>query len=100
MNNAKRTKRQIFIRLLLRSAKLLDKQNLNNALGLIFNGIASMIAIVFIVMFIVGYKPPLLLLGILGCVTMTLANVADLFPFWLKKMAQALDKDKIISKLN
>ena len=92
MTDSKKSIRRWFSGLLLRSAKILDEPHLNSSLCLIFNGMASMIAIVFIILFIIDKNEPLLLLGISGCVAMTLANIVDLFPFWLNGLAKVVDK--------
>ncbi|WKY43749.1 hypothetical protein Q5O14_14080 [Eubacteriaceae bacterium ES2] len=92
MNDLKQQNESQLAILLLRAAKFLDEPGLNSSLCLIFNGMASMIAIVFIVIFMIGNREPLLLLGVLGCTAMTLANITDLFPFWLRKMAKAATK--------
>lgn len=78
--------------LILKLAQMLDDQQLNSALCLIFNGMASMIAIVFIVLFIIGMTEPLLWLGIAGCFCMMVANTTDLYPVWLKKLAHKLER--------
>lgn len=92
MSNSKQPNKSQLAKLLLIAAKLLDEPRLNSSLCLIFNGMASMIAIIFIVMFLIGHREHLLLLGVIGCVAMTLANTTDLFPFWLKGMAKIVGK--------
>jgi len=79
--------------LLLRLSKLFDEPQLNSALCLIFNGMASMIAIVFLVLFITGKTRALLWLGGSGCVCMILANTTDLFPLFLSSIAKKIDVD-------
>ena len=80
-------------KLLLKGSRLFDEPQLNSSLCLIFNGMASMIAIAFIVLYILGKTEPLLLLGFTGCLCMILANVTDLFPMFLRGMAKKFDKD-------
>ena len=71
--------------------KLFGDTQLNNSLCLIFNGMASMIAIVFLVLFAMGKLSALLWIGIAACICMILANITDLFPFWLKGIVKKLD---------
>jgi len=76
-------------------ADLFSDTNLNSSLCLIFNGMASMTAILFIVFFAIKLRGPLLWLGAAGCGCMMLANITDLFPFWLKLLAKKLgDSEK------
>ena len=91
-SDSKKSIRRMFSGLLLKAAKTLDEPHLNSSLCLIFNGMASMVAIVFIILFIIDKREPLLLLGFLGCVAMTLANIVDLFPFWLNGLAKVINK--------
>ena len=93
MTDSKKSIRRWFSGLLLKAAKILDKPHLNSSLCLIFNGMASMIAIVFIILFIIDKRDPLLLLGFSGCISMTLANIVDLFPFLLTGLAKVIDKE-------
>ena len=74
-------------------ADLFSDTNLNSSLCLIFNGMASMTAILFIVFFAIKLRGPLLWLGAAGCGCMLLANITDLFPFWLKLLAKKLDSE-------
>jgi hypothetical protein len=67
-------------------SKCKDDQYLSNVLCLMFNGTASIVSIIFLVLFITGKTGALLWLGLGGCVCITLANTTDLFPFWLKKL--------------
>ena len=73
-----------------KAAELFGNSQLNSSLCLIFNGMASMIAIAFLVLFAIGKPDMLFWLGIAGCVCMILANITDLFPFWLKGIAKKL----------
>lgn len=83
----------IGVRIFTKAANLFDDPQLNSSLCLIFNGLTSMIAIVFLVLFAIGRTRALLLLGIAGCTCMTLANITDLFPFWLHSIAKRLDRN-------
>ena len=76
-----------------KAAKLFSDSQLNSSLCLIFNGMASMLAIAFLVLFLMGKTEPLLGLGAAGCVSMVLANITDLFPFWLKGIAKRLESN-------
>ena len=72
------------VRFFTKAAELFNDTQLISALCLIFNGMASMIAIVFLVLFAAGKTGSLFWLGIAGCACMILANITDLFPFWLR----------------
>jgi len=74
-------------------AELFSDTKLNSSLCLIFNGMASMVAILFIVFFAIKQRSPLFWLGAAGCSCMMLANITDLFPFWLKLLAKKLAGD-------
>ena len=84
--------KRIIAQFFMKAAKLLDEPHLNSSLCLIFNGMASMAAIVFIVLFVIGKTEPLLVLGIAGCICMTLANTTDMFPFWLNSVARKIGR--------
>jgi hypothetical protein len=75
-------------------AELFSDTQLNGSLCLIFNGMASMIAIVFLVLFAMGRTGTLLWLGFAGGLCMILANITDLFPFWLKGIAKKLSSSE------
>ena len=77
-------------RLFAKAADLLDHAQLNSSLCLIFNGMASMVAIAFLVLFAMGKTGTLFWLGAVGCVCMVLANITDLFPFLLRGIAKKL----------
>jgi len=79
------------VKLFTKAADLFDDTQLNSSLCLIFNGMASMVAIAFLVLFAMGKTGALFWLGIAGCVCMILANITDLFPFWLRGIAKKLD---------
>ena len=79
------------VKLFTKAADLFDDTQLNSSLCLIFNGMASMVAIAFLVLFAMGKTEALFWLGIAGCVCMILANITDLFPFWLRGIAKKLD---------
>ena len=83
-------RKKILLPFFTKAAQLLEDAQLNSALCLIFNGMASMIAIVFLVLFVMKKTAPLFWLGIAGCICMILANITDLFPFWLKGIAKRL----------
>ena len=83
---------RFFAKLLLKASRLFDEPKLNSSLCLIFNGMASMIAIVFLVFFIIKKTGPLMGLGWSGCFCMILANTTDLFPLLLSTLAKKLDK--------
>jgi len=85
---------KIFAQLFTKAAELFDDHQLNSSLCLIFNGMASMIAIVFLVLFAIGKTGSLFWLGVAGCICMILANITDLFPFWLKGIAKKLSSKK------
>ena len=74
----------------IKAAELFGESQLNSSLCLIFNGMASMIAIAFLILFLLGKTGTLFWLGIAGCLCMVLANITDLFPFWLKGIAKKL----------
>ena len=78
------------VQLFSKVAELFGDSKLNSSLCLIFNGMASKIAISFLVLFAMGKTEALLWLGIVGCTSMALANATDLFPFWLKGVANKL----------
>ena len=80
--------------ILYKFAKLLDEPKLNSSLCLIFNGIASMVAIIFLVYFVMARANWLLWLGIGGCVCMMLANTTDLFPFWINSIAKKIESSR------
>ena len=65
---------------------LLNDHTLNSSLCLIFNGMASVIAIIFLIFFVIGNTKPLLWLGIAGCLSMTLANTIDILFYWLGRI--------------
>lgn len=75
------------------ASRLYEDRDLTSSLCLIFNGIASMIAILFLVFYIIGYTVPLLWLGIAGCVCMVLANTTDIIPFWLGALKKKLKRE-------
>ena len=77
-----------------KAAELFGEAHLNSSLCLIFNGMASMIAIAFLVLYAMGREELLLWLGFGGCICMILANLTDLFPFWLKGIAKKLAQKK------
>jgi len=79
------------VKLFTKAADLFDDTQLNSSLCLIFNGMASMVAIAFLILFAMGKTCALFWLGIAGCVCMILANITDLFPFWLRGIAKKLD---------
>ena len=83
--------KKFFIRFAMKAAELFDDSRLNSSLCLIFNGMASMVAIAFLVLFAMGKAGALFELGITGCICMVMANITDLFPFWLKGIAEKLD---------
>ena len=85
---SKATIASIFVR----AANLLDEPHLNSTLCLIFNGIASIIAIIFLVLFFGKSTASLLGLGIAGCICMVLANITDLLPSGLNKIARKISK--------
>jgi len=76
-----------------KASKRTDEQHFNSVLCLMFNGMASIIAIVFLILFIAGKTGALLWLGFAGCACMTLANTTDLFPFWLGRIVKKLNKE-------
>ena len=78
------------VKLFMKAADLFDDAQLNSSLCLIFNGIASMVAIAFLVLFAIGKTGTLFWLGVAGCVCMVLANITDLFPFWLRGITEAI----------
>ena len=86
--------KKIFVRFFTRIAELFDDSQLNSSLCLIFNGMASIIAIVFLILFIMGKTESLLWLGFAGCLCMILANITDLFPFWLRGIAKKLTNNR------
>ena len=77
-----------------KAAILFDEPNLNSSLCLIFNGMASMIAIAFLILYFMGKTSTLFYLGIGGFFCMMLANITDLIPFWLKSIAKKIDSGK------
>ena len=81
------------VKLLAKAADLFDDAQLNSSLCLIFNGMASMVAIAFLVLFAMGKTGALLELGVAGCACMILANITDLFPFWLRGIAKKLSNN-------
>jgi len=83
--------KRVLVRFFTKMAELFDDTQLNSSLCLIFNGMASMIAIVFLVLFVIGKSGALLWIGLVACICMILANITDLFPFWLKGIAKKLD---------
>ena len=83
---------KIHVKLFMKAADLFDDAQLNSSLCLIFNGMASMVAIAFLVLFAMGKTGTLFWLGVVGCVCMVLANITDLFPFWLRGIAKKLAK--------
>ena len=83
--------KSVLVKLFTRGADLFGDAQLNSSLCLIFNGMASVIAIVFLVLFAMGKSGALLWLGFAACICMILANITDLFPFWLKGTAKKLD---------
>jgi len=89
---------KIPVKLFTKAADLFDDAQLNSSLCLIFNGMASMVAIAFLVLFAMGKTGTLFWLGVAGCVCMVLANITDLFPFWLRGIAKKLDNSKKDSK--
>ena len=89
MKKAASTSAKIFSR----ASKRSDEQYFNGVLCLMFNGMASVIAIVFLILFITGKTGTLLWLGFAGCACMTLANTTDLFPLWLSQIAKKLAKN-------
>ena len=89
---------KIAVRLFAKAADLFDDAQLNSSLCLIFNGMASMVAIAFLVLFAMGKTGALFWLGLAGCVCMVLANITDLFPFWLRGIAKKLAKSNKYSQ--
>ena len=89
---------KIPVKIFTKAADLFDDAQLNSSLCLIFNGMASMVAIAFLVLFAMGKTGTLFWLGVAGCVCMVLANITDLFPFWLRGIAKKLDNSKKDSK--
>ena len=87
--------KSVLAQLFTKGAELFGDAQLNSSLCLIFNGMASMIAIVFLVLFAMGKSGALLWLGFAGCICIILANIIDLFPFWLKGVAKKFDKSKM-----
>jgi len=83
-------KKKFLIPLFEQAARLFDEPNLNSSLCLIFNGMASMIAIIFLVLFAIGKTGALFYIGVAGCFCMILANITDLIPFWLKSIAKKM----------
>lgn len=77
-------------KILISFSKLLNEPKLNKSLCLIFNGAATIIAIIFIVLSIMDYTSPLMILGICGCTLIILANVTDMLPSLLVKMAKRI----------
>lgn len=75
---------------LLKIYDVFKEPNLNKSLCLIYNGIASMISIAFIVMFFMGKTQGMLIIGIAGCISITLANVTDLIPSGIKRLAKKI----------
>ena len=90
--------KSVLAQLFIKGAELLGDAQLNSSLCLIFNGMSSMIAIVFLILFAMGKSGALLWLGFAACICMILANITDLFPFWLKGIAKKLDKSNIRTK--
>ena len=84
--------KKISVMLFAKAADLFDDSQLNSSLCLIFNGMASMVAIAFLVLFAMGKTGTLFGLGVAGCACMVLANITDLFPFWLRGIAKKLTK--------
>ena len=89
---------KIHVKLFSKAADLFDDAQLNSSLCLIFNGMASMVAIAFLVLFTMGKTGALFWLGVVGCVCMVLANITDLFPFWLRGIAKKLAKSNKYSQ--
>ena len=81
-------RKKVLLPFFMKAAELFGDYQLNSSLCLIFNGMASMAAIVFLVLFVLGKNELLFWLGIAGCICMILANITDLFPFWLKGIAK------------
>jgi|GEM_PF-2509228 len=90
--------KSVLAQLFAKGAELFGDAQLNSSLCLIFNGMASMIAIVFLVLFARGESGALFWLGVAGCIGMILANITDLFPFWLKGIAKKLDNGNAKNK--
>ena len=86
--------KKLLVQFFLKSAELFGDSQLNSSLCLIFNGMASMAAIAFLILFAMGKTGPLFWLGIAGCICMILANITDIFPFWLKGIAKKLDNSR------
>ena len=84
--------KKIPVKLFKKAADLFDDAQLNSSLCLIFNGMASVVAIAFLVLFAMGKTGTLFGLGVAGCACMVLANITDLFPFWLRGIAKKLTK--------
>ncbi|MFV0400157.1 MAG: hypothetical protein ACK5LX_05990 [Oscillospiraceae bacterium] len=76
--------------LIAKAAEVLDEPRLNSSLCLIFNGMASMVAIVFLVLYFTGNRGALLPLGCSGVLCMLLANTTDLFPYFLNGIVKRL----------
>ena len=85
--------KKVLLKVATKLAELFADTKLNSSLCLIFNGMASMVAILFIVFFAIKMRGPLPWLGAAGCGCMMLANITDLFPFWLKLLAKKLAGD-------
>jgi len=82
--------KRVLLKVTIKLAELFSDTQLNSSLCLIFNGMASMVAILFIIFFAIKLHGPLFWLGAAGCGCMILANITDLFPFWLKLLAKKL----------
>ena len=91
--------KKISVQFFTKAAEVFDDTQLNSSLCLIFNGMASMVAIAFLVLFGMGKTEALFWLGVAGCICMILANITDLFPFWLKGIAKKLDSSSQRNKL-
>ena len=85
-------RKKLSVRLFTRAADIFGDSQLNSSLCLILNGMASMIAIAFLVLFTMRKTEALFWLGLAGCICMVLANITDLFPFWLNGIAKKLDR--------
>ena len=90
--------KRVLVRFSTKMAELFEDTQLNSSLCLIFNGMASMIAMTFLALFAMGKTGALFWLGVAGCICMVLANITDLFPFWLRGIAKKLDSSNTEDK--
>lgn len=83
--------------LIAKAAKVIDEPRLSSSLCLIFNGMASMVAIVFLLFYFSGKTEPLMPLGWSGALCMVLANTTDLFPYFLNGIVKRLGGSDSVS---